>query len=295
MAYEEQHSTPIWIDEIPEGEFVSYYPSYEAGKYFDLFEKKVFPNETVGDLTYYVYDPIKHGAAADGKYPVIFFYHGRGNSFVGELVINYSMAELYSSPEYQKSMGGAYLVTVVANEEQDENGRTTSSWNPDYCKPLIDLKKAFYKEHADNAGKSFFMGTSAGAYMVWTMLPEYYTEMDVIVPIAGSNIPDDETLEKVKEHGTEVFIIHGRHDELVPFDYSIGDREEHLKSLSNFTCYFPEWVHNADGGIAHLDYGAQMGQHCVNNQVQCNLIYDDGTPYDERWPEGMTGWIRDHA
>ena len=30
-------TTPPWIDEIPEGSFISSEPSYETGKYFDRF------------------------------------------------------------------------------------------------------------------------------------------------------------------------------------------------------------------------------------------------------------------
>lgn len=48
-----------------------------------------------------------------------------------------------------------------------------------------------------------------------------------------------------------------------------------------------------DGGVASVNYGTEMGQHCMINQFQANLIYDDGRFYDERLPEGVTGWIRD--
>lgn len=35
-----------------------------------------------------------------------------------------------------------------------------------------------------------------------------------------------------------------------------------------------------------------MGQHCMITQVQANLIYDDGTPYCDKIPNGITGWIK---
>ncbi|MDE7193405.1 MAG: hypothetical protein K2O14_05490 [Oscillospiraceae bacterium] len=44
-------------------------PSYTGGKYFDLFDEFVYPCEKTGDMTYYAYDPIKHGADPKGTYP----------------------------------------------------------------------------------------------------------------------------------------------------------------------------------------------------------------------------------
>lgn len=293
MSEEMQHSIPEWMADVPEGDFISYLPSYVGGKYLDLFDEYSFSCKETGDITYYLYDPVKHGADKNGKYPVLVFIHGMGNSSVGKVVVNYSSAELYASPDYQATIGGAYIIVPVCNEKFDENGECRGSWNGTYSKPLVDIKNKVVKDNKKNIGKVFFFGTSAGAFMIWTMLPKYYKEMDVAVPIAGGNIPDDKTLAKIEKHGTQICIMHGRHDELVSFQEHVGDREAHFKSLSNFTCYFPEWVRNGDGGIAQLDYGLQMGQHCLNNQVQANLIYDNGEPYDALFPEGVTGWIRD--
>ncbi len=62
--------------------------------------------------------------------------------------------------------------------------------------------------------------------------------------------------------------------------------------MKNCVCYFPEWVRNGDGGAASINYGFEMGQHCLINQFQSNLLYDSGNPCDERFPGGVTGWIR---
>ena len=91
--------------------------------------------------------------------------------------------------------------------------------------------------------------------------------------------------------GVSALVACGKHDETVDFA-NIEKRLEKLESLG-FLCYFPEWVKNGDGGVASLFYGWEMGQHCVINQVQANLIFDDGTPYDTRLPRGATGWIKD--
>lgn len=39
-------------------------------------------------------------------------------------------------------------------------------------------------------------------------------------------------------------------------------------------------------------FGIEMGQHCMITQVQANLIYDDGAPYCDKIPNGITGWIK---
>ena len=81
---------PEWAKEIPEGMFISHFPSYVAGACLDIFEEYIFPAKETGDIRYFVYDPIKNGADPDKKYPVLFFFHGMGNSLDGKIVINYS-------------------------------------------------------------------------------------------------------------------------------------------------------------------------------------------------------------
>ena len=46
------------------------------------------------------------------------------------------------------------------------------------------------------------------------------------------------------------------------------------------------------GGVSSVFYGLEMGQHCMINWIQHNLMFDNGTPADERLPDGVTGWIR---
>lgn len=66
-----------------------------------------------------------------------------------------------------------------------------------------------------------------------------------------------------------------------------------VPGMKHCICFFPEWIRNEDKGVASVNYGMEMGQHCMINQIQANLIYNDGTCYDERLPEGVTGWIRE--
>lgn len=285
-----------WEKDIPDREFVSHSTSYQVGKYFDLFDQYTYPNAETGDIKYYVYDPIKHGATADGKYPLIVFFHGAGNSMDGINVINYSMAEYYASQEYQKTIGGAYLLVPIANEKVDEKGELVNGWSGPYYEPVINIKRQFIENHKANIGKTFFMGTSDGAFFLWGMISRYSKEIDVAVPVSGGFIPDEAKLKEVHDNGTLILSMHGKHDELIPFDDLVTPHLEKLSKFDNIITWYPEWIHNSDGGIAQMAPGGmQMGQHCLCNQITANLIYDDGKPYNpELFPQGMTGWIRDH-
>lgn len=286
---------PEWAKDIPEGDFISHFPSYVGGKYFHLYDEYSFPSEKTGAIRYYVFDPIKHGADPEGKYPVLFFFHGQGNSMDGIMAINYSMAEFFATDDYQKTMGGAYIVVPLANENRNETGKVEHGWGPDYAETIMELKRSFYREHSENAGKSFFLGTSAGGFFVWGLLAEYSKEIDVAVPVAGGNIPGDSKLDEIRANGTVILTMHGKHDELVPFNEVVTPHIDKLLSLDNVSTYYPDWVRNGDGGIAQMNPWVEMGQHCLNNQVTSNLMFTDGTSYDsELFPDGMTGWIRDH-
>ena len=54
----DDHPLPAWASDMNANDFISCSPSYVGGKYYSLYEKQLFENETVGDITYYIYIPI---------------------------------------------------------------------------------------------------------------------------------------------------------------------------------------------------------------------------------------------
>ncbi|MCQ2598218.1 MAG: hypothetical protein MJ181_10275 [Treponema sp.] len=52
-----------------------------------------------------------------------------------------------------------------------------------------------------------------------------------------------------------------------------------------------DWVYNGDKGIASINFETEMGQHCLVNPMQCNLMFDYGTCIDQRLPHGLIDWI----
>ena len=126
-----ERPTPPWINEIPEGAFVTGEPTYPTGKYFNRFKK----DEAFG-LKYYYFDPTEHGYPKRDDYPLLIFFHGTSNALEGELCINYSGSEMYASDDYQKDLGGAYILMPMANEYRDENGRVQGAWEVEYVEPV---------------------------------------------------------------------------------------------------------------------------------------------------------------
>ncbi len=281
-----------WQDEMSPTDFISYAPTYRVGKYFSLYEKKVFPCGTVGDISYYLHDPVKNGRDASKRYPLLVFFHGGTNALNGEICINYSGAEYYASEAYQESMGGgAYILIPLANEKRIPDGKVTGGWSDGYiapCMEMIDKLKAEIK----NISKIVIFGNSSGATFIWKLLLNAPDAFDGFVPMGASHTPSKEEIDLLRTKKVSLLLAHGRRDELCPFNVHLACMEEELQKMENCICHFPEWVRNSDGGVASINFGFEMGQHCIVNAVQSNLIFDDGRAYDKRLPEGVTGWIR---
>lgn len=290
----EQNKTviPEWAKYMKEGEFISYSTTYSSKIYFELFDEYSYSCEESGDIKYYVYDPVKHGADPDGKYPVLMWLHGASNSLMGVGCIMCCGAEQYASPKYQQSMGGAYIIVPLANEERLEDGSILGTWAPVYSKPIKAIYDKVCTDHAENIGKKFVMGASSGGYFTWQLLEDYGNYFDGAIPIASGYFPEYEALDKIVAGGVQLLIAHGRHDEMATFEECIEPHMEKLSQIKNCICFFPEWVYNGDGGLSSVFYGFEMGQHCMINWVQNNLMFDNGTPADERLPGGVTGWIK---
>ena len=286
-------AVPRWAKYMKDGEFISFYPTYKSKIYFDLFDKYSHPCAETGDITYYVYDPVKHGAAEDKKYPVLMWLHGASNSLDGVKCIMCCGAEQYASEKYQREMGGAYIIVPLANEKRLENGELEGTWCEAYSRPIKEIYDKVCAEHERNIGKKFVMGASSGGYFTWQLLQDYTDYFDGAIPISSGYVPPDQELDTISQSGVSLIIAHGRHDEMADFDECILPRQEKLQGMKNTVCFFPEWVYNGDGGISSVNFGIEMGQHCMINWIQSNLIFDSGKPADQRLANGITGWIKE--
>ena len=278
-----------WYPMIEKGDFISG-PTYECGHYFNLFHEGSFEYDGV-KLKYYWYDPREHGFEDTGKLPLLNFLHGTSNSLVGDLCINYTGAEFYASESYQKTMGGAYILIPVANEYVGEDGWIHGYWSKEYLESVHALILNFIAEKTDGVGLKFIFGNSSGATFVLRLMDTYMDDFDVVIPVGSADLPDDSVLDQYDEKGKTLFFAIAKKDEFHSFKEDVEPRLPRLKRMKHCFIYNPEWVRNGDHGIASIIGGVEMGQHCLMNPVQCNLMFDDGTPMDERLPKGMTGWI----
>lgn len=288
-----KHAVPQWAKYLGDGEFISYENTYKSKIYFDLFDKYIQPYTETDDMRYYIYDPIKHGASPSKKYPCLMWLHGASNSLMEEGCIMCCGAEQYASPKYQLAMGGgAYIIVPLANEKRLEDGAISGTWSKEHSAPIKRIFDKVYAEHSENISGRFVMGASSGGYFTWQLLEDYGNYFDGAIPISSGYIPDAKALGRISESGVNLIIAHGRHDEMADFGECIAPRMNELSKLKNTLLFFPEWVYNGDGGVSSVFYGFEMGQHCMINWIQHNLMFDNGTPADSTLPNGITGWIK---
>ncbi len=285
---------PPWAGELPQGAFISYSTTYKVGEYFSCFHKDFFEPADFEKLGYYFYDPTEHGFEKGRAYPVFLFLHGFTNALEGDVCINYAGAEFYAKEEYQKALGGAYLLIPLANEVRGLDGKVTGSWEERHLRPLHDLIYDFEKRYAAANGgisKKVVFGNSRGATMCFKIVDAYTDFFNALVPIGTSDISDDSTLDRYDENNVWLFFAMGKRDEFNDYQKEVVPRLPRLERMKHCKIFTPEWVYNGDHGVASINFGVEMGQHCLINPMHCNLMFDDGSPMDTSLPQGVTGWL----
>ncbi len=319
-----------WGEFLSPEDFVSTENGLPVGAYLDLFQKKTFPaiDPAVGNLRYYVYDPVAHGADPAKRYPLLYWFHGAGNALAGDLVLPYSGAERFASPDFQRLMGGAYIVCPVANETADEQGNVRDGWMtsvpldppPVYRKEDMARIRAYTSEadrffidmhygdsvyeptlkalldslRADfpSVDSVYLAGTSAGGYAAWRFLIDYPQAVDACLLMAAAYLVPPAELDRLEKLGTPIWLIHSLHDEVIVFDGIVAPNLPKLQSMPNVSVTALPFARYGDHGVASNNVGSEIGQHCVCTQVAQNMLYNDGTPYDPAHPDGVTGWVR---
>ncbi|SEQ84848.1 hypothetical protein SAMN04487977_11244 [Treponema bryantii] len=287
------NSLPPWANEIPKGSFISYSPTYKVGEYFSRFHKGLFEE---ANLKYYYYDPTEHGFPKGKQYPVLIFLHGFANSLEGDICINYSGAEFYAKDEYQKVLGGAYILIPLANEYRDTEGNCHGYWNETYIPQIHGLIEYFIKTITSKdvaISKKIIFGHSLGASICFRIVDAYTDYFDALIPIGTSDISDNKTLDRYDQNNIWLFLAVSKHDEYNEYQTKIIPHLPRLKQMKHSYIFTPEWVYNGDKGIASINIGVEIGQHCLINSMHCNLMFDDGTPIYPELPNGILGWLKE--
>lgn len=279
-----------WANQIPEGAFISSNPTYKVGEYFNLYK-----SDNAAGMKYYFFDPTEHGYEKGKAYPVLIFLHGYSNAMEGDICINYTGAEFFATEKYQKDLGGAYILVPLANEKKNREGKIVDSWSEEYTEPLFELINSFMEKHAaPNGGisKKLLWGNSAGASMTYFMATKYPEFFNVLIPVGSDDIPQDSVIDEWDENDIHLFFAMGKRDELNDYKGAVVPRFPRFNKMKHCFIFDPDWVYNGDKGIASINFGFEMGQHCLVNAMHSNLMFDDGTPMEPRLPNGLTEWIR---
>ena len=118
--------------------------------------------------------------------------------------------------------------------------------------------------------------------------PDFF---DIAIPVGADAIVEDNNLEVFEKNNIGLFLAMGKRDEINSYEERIKPALPRLEKLKNSFIFTPDWVYNGDHGIASINFGFEMGQHCITNEMHCNLMFDDGTPMEAKLPKGITGWL----
>ena len=167
-------------------------------------------------------------------------------------------------------------------------------WNADYAPSVYNLIKDFINKHTQKNGsisKKFIFGNSSGGRMSIIMTAAYPEFFDAVIPMGASEIPDEKLLDLYDKHNISLFFAMGKRDEFNYYQKEIVPLLPRMQTMKNSYVFTPEWVYNGDKGIASINFGVEMGQHCIINPMHCNLMFDDGTPMEPDLPQGVIGWL----
>lgn len=277
----------------------------------DRFDAQVLEtgDAAIGALDYYVYAPIAHGAKANRAYPLLLMFHGANNGGVNDkLCGGLTDWMIYAGDEYQRLLGGAYVVFPKANEYATAQEKTvedvvhcyqpTGNWMSsrrgtsvysDALALLVDTLKARYPISSLNV-----IGTSAGGYMAWRFAIDHPQLCRKVVPVAPAYKPTAAELELLARADIGLWVIHGEQDANCPILLYTGAILPQLNDMPNARVTILDTVRFGNRKIVSVPSGGRdIGQHLAQFAVGQNMLYDDGTPYDGRYPDGLIAWLAD--
>lgn len=160
-----------------------------------------------GKTGYLLFLPEGYKADGEKKWPVIFFLHGRGESY-GPL----SLVKKWGPPRLvEKNPEFPFVVVSPQCPGKD-------SWNrPTQQKILADLLADVVKKHNVDERRIYLTGLSMGGYGSWTLAAGHPKKFAAVAPICGGGNPDDAA--KLKD--IPIWVFHGDKDRAVPLKRSV--------------------------------------------------------------------------
>lgn len=226
---------------------------YPEGKNI-IQEFKAYTFETgsdrIGSMDYYIYNPTEHGFAPDRQYPVIMAFHGANNGGANnERCGALTDWMIFASDEYQKRLGGAFIVFPKANEyttvQRIQDGDKIKIYKPagTWMRGFNTIKTSIYSdaiqklyEHIKqtyNTRKLAVIGSSAGGYLAWRFILEHPESASAAVIVSPAYTPNDMEIEQIGKQKIRLWIIHGLKDKNCPIDIFTGPAEKKLRAQKN--------------------------------------------------------------
>lgn len=143
---------------------------------------------------------------SDGKFPLMLFLHGRGESF-GPL----SLVKKWGPPRMVER--GEHLPFIVVSPQCPRK----ESWRqPRQQAALVKLLGHITKKYAVDQDRVYLTGLSMGGYGSWRLAADHPDRFAAVAPICGGGkVEDAGTLSSVP-----FWVFHGDKDTAVPFDRS---------------------------------------------------------------------------
>lgn len=205
----------------------------------EAFEQKKFSykDREFGNiqLTYAAYQPKK----ATQKQPLVIVLHGLGEGGTdSEIPLLGNKVTALASRKIQSyfGQGGAQLLVPQTDTMwlDDGTGEDTTDGSSMYTRALMNLIKAYVKEHKDtvDADRIYIGGVSNGGYMTVKMLladPDYFAAGFPISQAYDSSWLSDQELKTIKD--VPMWFIQAENDGDVPFDKTSKPVVERLQKL----------------------------------------------------------------
>lgn len=190
-------------------------PLLPAAEPKDVFEARVFKNETGGQLPYRLLKP--EGYDAKQKYPLVLFLHGAGERGDDNAVQLVHGMQTFITDENRKK----YPCFVVAPQCPTGKRWVEVDWSADtHRQPpepsaalalTLDVLAALRKEFSIDVERQYVTGLSMGGYGTWDLIARYPAMFAAAAPVCGGG--DEMTANLLVK--TPIWAFHGDKDTAV--------------------------------------------------------------------------------
>jgi len=186
----------------------------------------LFNNTT--NYEYLIYIPKEKPAS--GKYPLLLFLHGRGESGT-----DLELVKKHGPPSFLNENSGFPFVTVSPQCSNED------VWQP---KLLLKLLDAIEAELPIDKKRVYVTGLSMGGYGTWDLAQTAPDRFAAIAPICGGSSFDLDEIDVLKD--LPIWAFHGAKDEVVP-PSETTKLVDHLQSLGSDVKYtlYPDADHDS--------------------------------------------------